>query len=142
MDLMYSIFIYFSFFDEASEVRAVDPDYAQGHTVMFADLFPFLLASQVRQVEKLPFLFAVRRGGIGIIYMCYLLQGSINAFNEYLKESISINRFRPKYLSFHVSLLVLFTEIRKISIASAKIRYVATCVILNMNCETYRLLEY
>lgn len=36
-----------------SEARAVDPDYAKGHNVMFSDGFPFLLLSQVSQVEKL-----------------------------------------------------------------------------------------
>lgn len=29
----------------------------------------------------------------------YLLQGSLNALNKLLKEPVSINRFRPKYLS-------------------------------------------
>ncbi|XP_078155455.1 molybdenum cofactor sulfurase family protein [Carex rostrata] len=54
----------------ASEIRPVDVKYAQGHKVLFADGYPFLVASQ----------------------------GSLNALNEVLHEPININRFRPNIL--------------------------------------------
>ncbi|GAA0156418.1 hypothetical protein LIER_13926 [Lithospermum erythrorhizon] len=57
-------------FNEASEVRPVDPDYANGYKVMFSDGYPFLLASQ----------------------------GSLDALNFQLTEPIPINRFRPNIL--------------------------------------------
>ncbi|KAA3449418.1 mitochondrial amidoxime reducing component 2-like [Gossypium australe] len=34
-------------FNAASETRPVDPVYAQGYSIMFSDMFPFMLASQV-----------------------------------------------------------------------------------------------
>ncbi|TVU10498.1 hypothetical protein EJB05_44033, partial [Eragrostis curvula] len=55
-------------FKEGSEVRPTDPNYAQGYKIMFADCFPFLIASQ----------------------------GSLDALNEILKEPVPMNRFRPK----------------------------------------------
>ncbi|CAN6168008.1 unnamed protein product [Urochloa humidicola] len=55
-------------FKEVSETRPTDPDYAQGYKIMFADCFPFLIASQ----------------------------GSLDALNEILKEPVPMNRFRPK----------------------------------------------
>ncbi|PSS02529.1 Mitochondrial amidoxime reducing component 2 like [Actinidia chinensis var. chinensis] len=57
-------------FNDVTETRAVDPDYARGHKTMFADGYPFLLVSQ----------------------------GSLNALNNLLKEPIPINRFRPNIL--------------------------------------------
>ncbi|KAJ3689662.1 hypothetical protein LUZ61_018826 [Rhynchospora tenuis] len=57
-------------FRTSSEIRPVDVKYAQGHKVMFADGYPFLVASQ----------------------------GSLNAVNEALHEPININRFRPNIL--------------------------------------------
>ncbi|KAJ4975248.1 hypothetical protein NE237_000354 [Protea cynaroides] len=57
-------------FIEGSETRAVDPEYARGYKTMFSDQFPFMLASQ----------------------------GSLNALNEILTETLSINRFRPNIL--------------------------------------------
>ncbi|CAN6205049.1 unnamed protein product [Urochloa humidicola] len=57
-------------FKEASETRPTDPDYAQGYKIMFADCFPFLIASQ----------------------------GSLDALNEILKEPVPMNRFRPNIL--------------------------------------------
>ncbi|XP_010914265.1 uncharacterized protein [Elaeis guineensis] len=57
-------------FNATSEIRAVDPKYAQGHKTMFSDQYPFLLISQ----------------------------GSLNTLNELLKEPLSINRFRPNIL--------------------------------------------
>ncbi|XP_054776571.1 uncharacterized protein LOC129285052 [Prosopis cineraria] len=57
-------------FNTESEVRVVDPDYANGHNTMFADCFPFLLLSQ----------------------------GSMDALNNLLKEPIPVNRFRPNIL--------------------------------------------
>ncbi|XP_031098140.1 mitochondrial amidoxime reducing component 2-like [Ipomoea triloba] len=57
-------------FNEASETRAVDPEYAHGYKVTFSDGYPFLVLSQ----------------------------GSLNALNTLLKEPISVNRFRPNIL--------------------------------------------
>ncbi|KAG6423558.1 hypothetical protein SASPL_113958 [Salvia splendens] len=48
-------------------VRKVEADYAPGYNVMFADMYPFLLLSQ----------------------------GSMDALNARLKESVPVNRFRP-----------------------------------------------
>ena len=36
----------------ASQTRPVDPAYARGHEVMFSDQYPFMLLSQVSQLEK------------------------------------------------------------------------------------------
>ncbi|CAL5086840.1 unnamed protein product [Urochloa decumbens] len=57
-------------FNEESETRLTDPDYARGYKTMFSDGFPFLITSQ----------------------------GSLDALNEILKEPIPINRFRPNIL--------------------------------------------
>ncbi|KAL5578463.1 hypothetical protein UlMin_020162 [Ulmus minor] len=57
-------------FNTASEARRVDPKYADGHTVMFADEYPYMILSQ----------------------------GSLEALNKFLKEPIPINRFRPNIL--------------------------------------------
>ncbi|KAK4254616.1 hypothetical protein QN277_009972 [Acacia crassicarpa] len=57
-------------FNTESEARAVNPNYANGHNIMFSDCFPFLLLSQ----------------------------GSMDALNKLLKEPISVNRFRPNIL--------------------------------------------
>lgn len=57
-------------FNNASDVRNVEPGYSTGHTVMFADMYPFLLLSQ----------------------------GSMDALNALLKEPLPVNRFRPNIL--------------------------------------------
>ncbi|KAI9122675.1 hypothetical protein K1719_006515 [Acacia pycnantha] len=57
-------------FNTESEARAVNPNYANGHNIMFSDCFPFLLLSQ----------------------------GSMDALNKLLKEPIPVNRFRPNIL--------------------------------------------
>uniref|UniRef100_A0A0E0M4J7 MOSC domain-containing protein n=1 Tax=Oryza punctata TaxID=4537 RepID=A0A0E0M4J7_ORYPU len=57
-------------FNDASEIRETNPDYAQGYKVLFADAFPFLLASQ----------------------------GSVDALNSILKEPVPMNRFRPNII--------------------------------------------
>ncbi|CAL5072831.1 unnamed protein product [Urochloa decumbens] len=57
-------------FKEVSETRPTDPNYAQGYKIMFADCYPFLIASQ----------------------------GSLDALNEILKEPVPMNRFRPNIL--------------------------------------------
>ncbi|KAK1556444.1 hypothetical protein Q3G72_005074 [Acer saccharum] len=58
----------------ASQARPVDPAYARGHKVMFSDQYPFMLLSQE----------------------------SLDALNKLLKEPVPINRFRPKYISYHI----------------------------------------
>ncbi|PWA62330.1 molybdenum cofactor sulfurase family protein [Artemisia annua] len=57
-------------FNQDSEIRPVDPDYAPGHKVMFSDGYPFLLVSK----------------------------GSLDSLNELLAEPVPINRFRPNIL--------------------------------------------
>ncbi|KAL4587157.1 hypothetical protein LXL04_000023 [Taraxacum kok-saghyz] len=57
-------------FNQESESRPVDPNYAPGFKVMFSDGYPYLLLSQ----------------------------GSLNSLNEALKEPVPINRFRPNIL--------------------------------------------
>ncbi|ONK65833.1 uncharacterized protein A4U43_C06F1440 [Asparagus officinalis] len=57
-------------FNITSEIRSVEPNYAQGYKIVFSDLYPFLIASQQ----------------------------SINKLNELLREPVSINRFRPNIL--------------------------------------------
>ncbi|KAK3432440.1 hypothetical protein EUGRSUZ_E04318 [Eucalyptus grandis] len=57
-------------FNAASETRPVDPQYANGHKVMFSDGYPFLLLSQ----------------------------GSMDALNNLLKEPVPVNRFRTNIL--------------------------------------------
>ncbi|GJX48888.1 mitochondrial amidoxime reducing component 2-like protein [Tanacetum coccineum] len=57
-------------FNQESEIRPVDPDYAPGHKVMFSDGYPFLLVSK----------------------------GSLDSLNELLSEPVPINRFRPNIL--------------------------------------------
>ncbi|XP_052201455.1 uncharacterized protein LOC127807551 [Diospyros lotus] len=57
-------------FNEATENRAVDPNYACGYKVTFSDGYPFMLLSQ----------------------------SSLDALNKLLKEPIPINRFRPNIL--------------------------------------------
>ncbi|KAI7748211.1 hypothetical protein M8C21_002920 [Ambrosia artemisiifolia] len=54
-------------FNEESETRPTDPQYAFGFNVKFPDAFPYLLISEP----------------------------SLDAVNEQLKEPVSINRFRP-----------------------------------------------
>lgn len=54
-------------FNTSLEVRAVDPNYAQGYKVVFSDQYPFLMVSQ----------------------------GSLNKLNGLLQEPVPINRFRP-----------------------------------------------
>lgn len=54
-------------FNTTSEIRTVDPIYAQGCNIVFSDEYPFLVISQ----------------------------GSLNMLNEHLHEPVSINRFRP-----------------------------------------------
>lgn len=57
-------------FNQESETRPVDPNYAPGFRVMFSDGYPYLLVSQE----------------------------SLNSLNEVLKEPVPINRFRPNIL--------------------------------------------
>ncbi|WOK94734.1 hypothetical protein Cni_G03439 [Canna indica] len=57
-------------FNTESQIRAVDPNYAQGYKTVFSDGFPFLLASQ----------------------------GSFNALNALLEEPLPTNRFRANII--------------------------------------------
>ncbi|VFQ85476.1 unnamed protein product [Cuscuta campestris] len=57
-------------FNEASETRPVDANYATGYKVKFCDGYPFLVLSQ----------------------------GSLDALNALLKDPILVNRFRPKFV--------------------------------------------
>lgn len=40
------------FFNAASESRPVDPLYASGHSILFSDMYPYMLLSEVGQVLK------------------------------------------------------------------------------------------
>ncbi|KAF5804681.1 putative molybdenum cofactor sulfurase [Helianthus annuus] len=66
-------------FNEESETRHVDPNYASGFRVMFSDGYPFLVVSQE----------------------------SLDSLNERLQEPIPINWFRPKYVSVSTTLVHL-----------------------------------
>ncbi|MFS7904815.1 putative molybdenum cofactor sulfurtransferase [Helianthus anomalus] len=57
-------------FNEESQTRRVDPNYASGFRVMFSDGYPFLVVSQE----------------------------SLDSLNERLQEPVPINRFRPNIL--------------------------------------------
>ncbi|KAM3340951.1 hypothetical protein CQW23_21496 [Capsicum baccatum] len=57
-------------FNEVSQSRPTDPNYAPGYKIKFNDAYPFLLTSQK----------------------------SLDLLNEQLKEPVSINRFRPNIL--------------------------------------------
>ncbi|CAK9166371.1 unnamed protein product [Ilex paraguariensis] len=57
-------------FNEVSETRTVDRNYARGYKVMFSDGYPLLLLSQ----------------------------GSLDALNKHLKDPLPVNRFRPNIL--------------------------------------------
>ncbi|WCJ28094.1 Molybdenum cofactor sulfurase family protein [Euphorbia peplus] len=57
-------------FNSESETRPTDPEYVRGHSVMFADIFPYMITSQ----------------------------GSLDALNKILAEPVPINRFRANIL--------------------------------------------
>ncbi|XP_073141320.1 uncharacterized protein [Henckelia pumila] len=97
-------------FNSDSEVRPVDPNYAHGYEVMFADGYPFLLISQ----------------------------GSLNALNALLQEPVPINRFRPNILvdgcfSFSED---LWTEIRINKLTFQGVKLCSRCKVPTINQET------
>ena len=86
------------FWNAAAETRPVEPGYAPGHSVMFSDMYPYMLLSQVGQVEKWNRSFSCFYIEFWRWLSTYLLQGSMDALNKLLREPIPVNRFRPKYL--------------------------------------------
>ncbi|KAL3520307.1 hypothetical protein ACH5RR_018456 [Cinchona calisaya] len=97
-------------FNEVSEIRNVDPNYASGYKVMFADKYPFLLVSQ----------------------------GSLVALNNLLKEPIPINRFRPNILVDGCEPFSedLWKEIRIQKLTFNGVKLCSRCKIPTINQET------
>ncbi|XP_027184554.1 mitochondrial amidoxime reducing component 2-like [Coffea eugenioides] len=97
-------------FNEASETRNVDPNYAPGYKVMFSDQYPFLLASQ----------------------------GSLEALNKLLKEPIPINRFRPNILVDGCEPFAedLWKEIRIQKLTFNGVKLCSRCKVPTINQET------
>ncbi|KAI5667283.1 hypothetical protein M9H77_17136 [Catharanthus roseus] len=97
-------------FNEVSESRAVDPDYAPGHKVMFSDGYPFLLVSQ----------------------------GSFDALNNLLKEPVPINRFRPNILVDGCEPFSedLWKEIKINKLTFSGVKLCSRCKVPTINQET------
>ncbi|XP_024974413.1 mitochondrial amidoxime reducing component 2-like isoform X2 [Cynara cardunculus var. scolymus] len=99
-------------FNEESETRPVDHNYAPGFRVMFSDGYPFLLVSQ----------------------------GSLDALNELLKEPVPINRFRPNILVDRCEPFAedLWKEIKIGNLAFHGVKLCSRCKVYfgqNMVCE-------
>ncbi|KAK4420978.1 Molybdenum cofactor sulfurase [Sesamum alatum] len=97
-------------FNDASEVRPVDPNYARGYRVMFSDQYPFLLLSQ----------------------------GSLNALNALLREPVPINRFRPNIVVDGCEPFMedLWTEIRISKLRFQGVKLCSRCKVPTINQET------
>ncbi|KAF8025432.1 hypothetical protein BT93_F2306 [Corymbia citriodora subsp. variegata] len=97
-------------FNAASETRPVDPQYANGHKVMFADGYPFLLLSQ----------------------------GSLDALNNLLKEPVPVNRFRPNILVDGCEPFSedLWTEIKINKLAFQGVKLCSRCKVPTIDQET------
>ncbi|KAL6508285.1 hypothetical protein OROHE_021827 [Orobanche hederae] len=97
-------------FNDASEVRNVDLDYASGYKVMFSDGYPFLLLSQ----------------------------GSLNALNALLKEPLLANRFRPNIVVDGCEPFSedLWTEIKINKATFRGVKLCSRCKVPTINQET------
>lgn len=97
-------------FDPVSQTRNTDPDYARGYRTMFADLFPFLMASQE----------------------------SLDALNKILKKPIPINRFRPNILVEGCQAFAedLWKDIKINKITFCGVRLCSRCKMPTVNQET------
>ncbi|KAK6154797.1 hypothetical protein DH2020_009045 [Rehmannia glutinosa] len=97
-------------FNDASEVRSVDPNYVRGYKVMFSDGYPFLLLSQ----------------------------GSLNALNALLKEPLPANRFRPNILVDGCEPFSedLWTEIKINKSTFQGVKLCSRCKVPTINQET------
>ncbi|EPS57338.1 hypothetical protein M569_17480, partial [Genlisea aurea] len=99
-------------FNDDSEIRAVDPEYApgSGYKVMFSDGYPFLLVSQE----------------------------SLDALNALLEEPIPINRFRPNILVDGCKAFSedTWTEIRINESTFRGVKLCARCKVPTINQET------
>ncbi|GMI81174.1 hypothetical protein like AT1G30910 [Hibiscus trionum] len=97
-------------FNAASETRAVDPVYAQGHFIMFSDQYPFMLISQE----------------------------SLDALNKLLKEPVPINRFRPNILAAGCEPFSedLWTEIKISQFSFHGVKLCARCKVPTINQDT------
>ncbi|KAJ7969410.1 Molybdenum cofactor sulfurase family protein [Quillaja saponaria] len=97
-------------FNATSETRAVEPEYADGHRVMFADGYPFLLLSQ----------------------------GSMDALNNHLTEPIPVNRFRPNIFVEGCEPFSedLWKEIRISKFSFQGVKLCSRCKVPSINQET------
>ncbi|KAL0321457.1 UNVERIFIED_CONTAM: Mitochondrial amidoxime reducing component 2 [Sesamum radiatum] len=97
-------------FNDASEVRPVDPNYARGYRVMFSDQYPFLLLSQ----------------------------GSLDALNALLREPVPMNRFRPNIVVNGCEPFMedLWTEIRISKLRFQGVKLCSRCKVPTINQET------
>ncbi|KAI3442258.1 MOSC domain-containing protein, partial [Psidium guajava] len=97
-------------FNAASETRPVDPQYANGHNIMFADGYPFLLLSQ----------------------------GSLDALNNLLKEPVPVNRFRPNIFVDGCEPFSedLWTEIEINKITFGGVKLCSRCKVPSIDQET------
>ncbi|KAE7996414.1 hypothetical protein FH972_001141 [Carpinus fangiana] len=97
-------------FNSASETRPVEPGYAPGHSILFSDMYPYLLLSQ----------------------------GSMDALNKLLKEPISANRFRPNILVAGCEPFAedLWTEIKINKFTFQGVKLCSRCKVPTINQET------
>lgn len=97
-------------FNSASETRPVEPGYAPGHSVLFSDMYPYLLLSQ----------------------------GSMDALNKLLKEPIQVNRFRPNILVAGCEPFAedLWTEIKINKFTFQGVKLCSRCKVPTINQET------
>ncbi|KAE8713956.1 malate dehydrogenase [Hibiscus syriacus] len=97
-------------FNAASETRPVDPVYAQGHSIMFSDQYPFMLTSQE----------------------------SLDALNKLLPEPVPINRFRPNILVAGCEPFSedLWTEIQISRFSFQGVKLCARCKVPTINQDT------
>nr|KJB53954.1 hypothetical protein B456_009G012600 [Gossypium raimondii] len=97
-------------FNAASETRPVNPVYAQGYSIMFSDMFPFMLVSQ----------------------------GSLDELNKLLKEPVPMNRFRPNILVDGCEPFSedLWTEIKISQFSFQGVRLCSRCKVPTINQDT------
>ncbi|XP_059437115.1 uncharacterized protein LOC132170235 [Corylus avellana] len=97
-------------FNSASETRPVEPGYAPGHSILFNDMYPYLLLSQ----------------------------GSMDGLNKLLKEPISANRFRPNILVDGCEPFAedLWTEIKINKFTFQGVKLCSRCKVPTINQET------
>ncbi|KAB1221498.1 Mitochondrial amidoxime reducing component 2 [Morella rubra] len=97
-------------FNTASESRPVDPLYAPGHSILFSDMYPYMLLSE----------------------------GSMDALNKLLNEPIPVNRFRPNILVDGCEPFAedLWTEVRISKFTFQGVKLCSRCKVPTINQET------